>query len=200
MEKLPVPRHLLPIADVIEQDETYATLRLRCPCGCSLFRMERADYSPEEWAQLKAHEDSYRAATEGYRVKHSRTGIFRKKGLFGRWEPVEFMPCPECYYVTAVRATCADCGAHHLVFDSRLHGFKVACGFPMPPMDCKPLWEAVYPEDAPQGCQVEVTYPTNRYQFETEHPGVDFDNAFDCVDVSSRNVQGHLKPFLSAYA
>ena len=200
MEKLPMPPHLEGIADVVEQGEMYATLRLRCHCGCGLFRMERADYSPEERAQLKAHEDSYRAATEGYRVKHGRTGILRKKGLFGRWEPVEFMPCPECYYVTAVRATCADCGARHLVFDNRLHGFEAACGFPVPPMDGKPLWEALYPEDAPQGCQIEVSYGAPRYLFETDNPGVDYDNAFDKIDICSRNMQGHLKTIVCAYA
>lgn len=200
MYELPVPRHLLPIADVVEQGETNTTLRLRCPCGCSLFRMERADYSPEERAALQAHEESYRAATEGYRLKHGKTGLLRKKGLFGRWEPAEFLPCPACYHVTAIRATCADCGAHHLVFDNRLHGFKVACGFPTPPRDGKPPWEALYPEDMPQGCQVEVTYPAEREQFAEEHPGVDFDNAFDKIDICGRNAQGHLKPLLSVYA
>ena len=200
MDKLPVPRHLRDIADVIEQGEIYATLRLLCPCGCRLFRMERAEYSPEERAQLQAHEDSYRAATEGYRVKHGANGLLRKRGLFGRWEPAEFLPCPACYDVTAIRAVCEECGVHHLVFDNRLHGFEAACGFPVLPMDCKPLWEVICPGDAPQGCQIEVFYGTPRELFEEDNPGVDYDNAFDKIDICSRNAQGHLKPLLCAYA
>ena len=198
MDQLPVPGHLAPIADVIEQEETCVTLRLRCPCGCGLFRLERADYSPEERAMLQAHEDSWRAATAGYRVKDGRNGPLRKRGLLGRWEPFEYLPRPACCYAAAIRAICADCGAVHLVFDNRLHGFRAASGLAVPPPDCSPLWAPA--GEAAQGCQVEVAYPAGRFQFGTDHPGVDFDNAFDYIDISSRNAQGHLTPVLSAYA
>lgn len=199
MEKLPMPSHLLGIADVVEQGDTCATLRLRCPCGSSLFHMERAAYSPEEQSQMKAYEASYRAATQGYRLKYGKTGMLRKRGLFGRWEPVECLPRPACHGVTAIRAACAACGARLLVFDNRLHGFRKVCGFTMPPMDGKPLWEPIGAPDA-QGCQVEITYPMERFQFESQHPGADFDNAFDRIDITSRNAHGFLKPLLSAYA
>jgi hypothetical protein len=200
MDEMPVPRHLTPIAEVAEQEDTCATLRLRCPCGCSLFRMERAEYSPEERAQIQAHEDSWRAATGGYRVKDGKNGPLRKRGLLGRWEPFDYLPRPACCAVTAIRAICADCGAIHLVFDNRLHGFRAASGLPVPAPDCKPLWVPAGDATSAQGCQVEVSYPMPRFQFETEHPGVEFDNAFDCIDVSGRSAQGHVTPVLSAYA
>lgn len=205
MEKLPYPAHLKPISEMIEQGETFSTLRLRCPCGCRKFYFGRAAYTPEEHAALREHEELCRAATDGYRIKtkvdkQGKQITLRKQGLFGHWEAVEVPPVPECYYVTAVRAVCAECGGAHLIFDNRLHGFETACGFPVPPLDCKPLWEVVDPEDAPQGCQVEVSYSAPRYLFERDNPGIDYDNAFDRIDICSRNAQGHLKTILCAYA
>lgn len=204
MDKLPYPAHLKPISEVIEQTEISATFRLRCSCGCSRFFFERADYSAEERAELRAHEEACRAAREaGYHVKQGvdqqkRRVMLRRQGALGCWESFDCPPIPEGYFVTAICAVCEACGTAHLVMDNRLHGFEAAMGYPVPPMTCKPQWEAIPPANVARACRVEVVYSAPRSVFAKAKPGVDYDNAFGRMEVCGEDEQGNLTKLLVA--
>lgn len=151
MEKLPVPCHLRDIADVIEQGEIYATLRLRCPCGCERFRMEKNAWSEDEFCQMEAYEAKLKKLVLGYTCRRLPNGQHqRRRNLFGliplRWQNFDMPQAPGYWDVQCIRVICDACQATHVVFDSRCHGYEGwAAEWSEDTLDWQPQWRSAAP-------------------------------------------------------
>ena len=130
-----LPIHLRHLAANPAREDGLLTMTLRCPCGCTRFRMEEAVPSEAEQAAI----DEWRALDEAARRWHivrfredgnGKKVLMRRHFFFGRWEPMtDVRPeAPCCIDVLALRGTCRGCGKTHLIYDNRLHGFDAHSG------------------------------------------------------------------------
>lgn len=149
MDKLPVPRHLRGIAAEVRQTAYSVKVRLRCPCGCECFRVEKNTWTEAEKREMEAHEAALKKVICGYTFRRLPDGRFQhRRNLFGliplRWKYFDMPQAPCWWDVQCIRIICAACQAEHLVFDSRLHGFEAwAAEWPQDTMDWQPRWRCV---------------------------------------------------------
>lgn len=157
MNKPLIPPHLIPLADTPEEEDDVVTLRLRCPCGSLRFRLEESVFTPEEQAQADAYTVASQRVCRGCSIRDRKDSqgqmtLMRRRLPFGRWEPLKpLLPEPPAFIdVQALRGTCRICGAQHLVFDNRVHGFDALSGeFTGAPMAWQPHWQEIpMPEEA----------------------------------------------------
>lgn len=123
---IPIPTHLRPLARVEKTGKTTTTVSLHCPCGCDRFLLYVNTYTKEENAALKPYYDalgdlfSHHLSTctvDENGTKHHR------RCVNGRWEEVFLPEQPFFAGISVVKIVCADCGAEHVIFDSRIHGY-----------------------------------------------------------------------------
>ena len=98
-----VPAHLKNLACREEDRGESITFRLACPCGCRQFICLAPAFSPEEKAAMAP--------------------FLAALGRYSRGEDVLLPPRPAILPFAALAAVCAGCGARHMVFDSRRHGY-----------------------------------------------------------------------------
>ena len=134
MEELLTPFHLRLLSAEARQRGEVLTLRLVCPCGGGLFRLEEAAMHPEERREFDAYWSANRQmlekcwAVRSHREPSGRTVLQYRRWPLGRWHTMDVpLPLPSAYR-RAVRGTCCACGRIHLIFDSALHGYDAVCG------------------------------------------------------------------------
>ena len=156
-----LPTHLRPLAGDPARADGLLTMTLRCPCGCTGFRLEQAVSSEAEQAAIDAWRAAERALYRGhiFRMRRDASGqmvLMRRRFFFGRWEPVKpLLPPPPCYMdVLALRGTCRSCGKTHLIYDNRVHGFDALMGeFIGEAMSWQPRWQEIA---VPEGARIRV--------------------------------------------
>lgn len=149
MDTLRVPRHLRRLAGEIKQTAYSVEMRLRCPCGCECFRVEKNAWTEAEKRAMEAHEAALKKVICGYSFRRLPDGRFQhRRNLFGliplRWKYFDMPQAPCWWDVQCIRIICTACQAEHLVFDSRLHGYEAwAAVWPQDTMDWQPRWRCV---------------------------------------------------------
>lgn len=156
-----LPTHLRPLAADPVRDVDSLTMTLRCPCGCTRFRLEEATHNAAEQAAIDEWLAAERAARKGriLRVRkneHGQTELMCRRIFFGRWEPFRsLLPPPPCYMdVLVLRGICRACGAVHVIHDNRLYGFDALSGeFTGEAERWQPQWQEI---DVPEGASIRV--------------------------------------------
>lgn len=159
-----LPTHLRPLAAEPTRYADCLTMTLRCPCGCTRFRLEEAAHSVAEQAAIDEWLAAERAARKGRILRdrkneHGQTELMCRRIFFGRWEPFKsLIPPPPCYMdVLALRGTCRSCGKTHLIYDNRLHGFDALMGeYTGEAMAWQPQWQEI---GVPEGASIRVDIP-----------------------------------------
>ena len=159
-----LPTHLRGLAADPVREDDLLTMMLRCPCGCTRFRLEEAVPSAAEQAANDEWLAMEKAARKGriLRVRKNKNGqmeLMCRRIFFGRWEPFKpLLPPPPCYMdVLALRGTCLDCGKTHLIYDNRVHGFDALMGeYTGEAMAWQPHWQEI---DVPEGASIRVDIP-----------------------------------------
>ncbi len=199
MPQLPVPRHLQALAVEASMEDDFLILRLRCPCGCGRFRTERSCLSAAETAAIADWHEKYGRATKGYFIRFRRNENgervqMRKRGLFGRWEPLEpHLPPAPCFIgVHEVRGTCGACGRVHILFDSRLHGDEACRGaFPPEAMTWQHGWEEIPVPEGTEELRAGAWFCTAEEDVAKVFPGQpDWTNTFADFVLSAVDAQG----------
>ena len=148
MDTLPVPRHLRRLAGEIKQTAYSVEMRLRCPCGCECFRVEKNTWTEEEKREMEAHEEALKKVICGYSFRRLPNGRFQhRRNLFGliplRWKYFDMPQAPCWWDVQCIRVICEACQMTHVVFDSRLHGYEGwAAEWPEDTMAWQPRWRS----------------------------------------------------------
>ncbi len=195
MQHLQTPPHLTGITEFVsEENDNLLTLRLRCPCGCTGFRLERSCFSAAEEAEIAAWEAEEARARKGcfMRLRKDEKGLLVmmvKRGLFGKWQRYDDCMPPAPYYmdIRVLRATCKRCGAVHTVFDSRYHGEEACLGeYGEAAFRWQHGWQEIpVPEDARE-LQVELWYYLDEEDLAKFCPaGTDYANTFGGLGISS---------------
>ena len=149
MDTLPVPRHLRRLAGEIKQTAYSVEMRLRCPCGCECFRVEKNAWTEAEKRAMEAHEAALKKVICGYSFRRLPNGRFQhRRNLFGliplRWKYFDMPQAPGYWDVQCIRVICEACQMTHVVFDSRLHGYEGwAAEWPEDTMAWQPRWRCV---------------------------------------------------------
>lgn len=159
-----LPTHLRPLAADLTRYADCLTMTLRCPCGCTCFRLEEAAHSAVEQAAIDEWEAANKAARKGRILRFRKnedgqTELMCRRIFFGRWEPFKsLIPPPPCYMdVLALRGICRSCGKTHLIYDNRLHGFDALIGeYTGEAMVWQPQWKGI---DVPEGALIRVDIP-----------------------------------------
>lgn len=148
MDKLPVPRHLRDIAGEVKQTVYSAKVKLRCPCGCECFLVEKSAWSEEELRQMEVYEAKLKKLVLGYTCRRLPNGQHqRRRNLFGliplRWQNFDMPDAPGYWDVQCIRAICEACHEAYVVFDSRCHGYEGwAAEWPEDTMTWQPNWRS----------------------------------------------------------
>ena len=148
MDKLPVPRHLRPIAGAVKQTVYSAEVKLRCPCGGECFHVEKSAWTEEQQRQMLEYDKKLAKLMCGYTCRQLPNGQHqRRRELFGliplRWQNFDMPHAPGYWDVQCIRVICAACQAAKLVFDSRMHGYEGwAAEWPAETMDWQPHWRS----------------------------------------------------------
>ena len=148
MDMLPVPRHLRHIAGDTKHTSYSAEVTLRCPCGCERFRIEKSAWTEDERRRMEAYDKKLAKLVCGYTCRKLPNGQHqRRRNLFGllplRWQNFDMPEAPAYWDVQCIRVICEACGAIHVVFDSRLHGYEGwAAEWPEETMAYQPRWRS----------------------------------------------------------
>ncbi len=187
MRTLPTPPHLAGVTELVQEEDDFLTLRLGCPCGCGRFRLERACLSAAEKAEFAAWKEREARTRNGYFIRLRRNGkglleTMRKRGLFGKWKPLEpyLPPLPRFVGVHEVRGICEDCGRGYTLFDSRLHGDEACRGaFPPGAMTWQHGWEEIPVPEGTVELRVGLWFRTDQEDAAKLFPGEpDWANTF----------------------
>lgn len=164
-----LPRHLRPLAADPVREDGLLTMTLRCPCGCTRFRLEEAVPGAAEQAAIDEWQALDTAARRWHivRLREDENGqkvLMRRHFFFGRWEPMASVrPEAPCYIdVLALRGTCRSCGKLHLIYDNRVHGFDALSGeFSGDAMRWQPQWKEIdlQTRDVPEDTLIRVDIP-----------------------------------------
>ena len=166
-----LPTHLRDLAADPVREGDLLTMTLRCPCGCTRFRLEEAVPSAAEQAAI----DEWQAQDEAARKWHivrmrtdeaGRKVLMRRHIFFGRWEPMaDVRPEAPCYIdVLALRGVCRDCGRTHLIYDNRVHGFDALMGeYTGEAMAWQPQWKEIDLQalEVPEDARIRVDIPAD---------------------------------------
>lgn len=145
MCELPVPRHLQLLAGAVKRKAYSAEVKLRCPCGCECFRIEKSAWTDEERRQTEAYGAAMRALTLHYHLRCTEERIWQRKRRFVglRWVSFDMPQAPAFWDVQCIRVICEACREKYVVFDSRLHGYEAwAAGWPEETMAWQPNWRS----------------------------------------------------------
>ena len=187
-----LPSHLRSLAADPVRDVDSLTMTLRCPCGCTRFRLEEATHNTAEQAAIDEWLAAERALYKGhiFRMRKDASGqkvLMRRRFFFGRWEPVKpLLPPPPCYMdVLALRGTCRSCGKTHLIYDNRVHGFDALIGeYTGEAMAWQPQWQEI---GVPEGAGILVVIYDDAEERMDEMrefiPGFTLDMACDAFEV-----------------
>lgn len=203
MDKLPVPRHLRPVAGAVKQTAYAVEVRLRCPCGCERFRIEKPAWTEEERRRMEAHEAALKKLVLGYTCRVLPNGQHqRRRNLFGliplRWQNFDMPQAPGYWDVQCIRVICDACGAVHVVFDSRLHGYEGwAASWPEETMAWQPRWRS-----AARNPALVTVYVENRDfdVFLKENPELtpeDCSDLYENISIKVRKNDGRSREILS---
>ena len=129
MDKLTVPRHLRHLAGDTKQTSYSTEVKLRCPCGCERFRIEKSFWTEDEQRRIEAYDRELTKLVSGYTCRQLPNGQHqRRRNLFGliplRWQNFDMPQAPGYWDVQCIRVICEACQAVHVVFDSRHHGYE----------------------------------------------------------------------------
>lgn len=192
---LPIPYHLRGIAEETACTKDTLTLQLRCPCGCTLFRIFQNTLTDEEQAQLQPYTDALAAiASGGYpdfagMADHMKTGYLRDFHLPER---------PAFADLKRFTVQCTACDAAAVIFDSRYHGYDGAvCGTEIPP-DYEPKMEQIRSASAVRiqlGCTVT---PAEFIEITDGMPFTEalFSECFTQIDISAAGSDGRFESIL----
>ena len=187
-----LPTHLRPLAADLTRYADCLTMTLRCPCGCTRFRLEKATHNMAEQAAIDEWLAAERAARKGRILRfrkneHGQTELMCRRIFFGRWESFKsLIPPPPCYMdVLALRGTCRSCGKMHLIYDNRVHGFDALIGeYTGEAMAWQPQWREI---DVPESASIRVDIPDDAQERMDEMrefiPGFTPDMACDAFEV-----------------
>lgn len=169
METNLLPTHLRPLAAGTSRYAGCLTMTLRCPCGCTRFRLEEATHSAAEQAAIEAWLAAEKAARKGRILRfrkneHGQTELMCRRIFFGRWESFKaLIPPPPCHMdVRALRGACRKCGRTYLIYDNRLHGFDALMGeYTGEAMAWQPRWREIDMQalEVPEGALIRVDIP-----------------------------------------
>ena len=156
-----LPSHLRSLAADPVRDVDSLTMTLRCPCGCTRFRVEEATHNTAEQAAIDEWLAAEKAARKGRIFRFRKNGkgqmeLMCRRIFFGRWESFKaLIPPPPCYMdVLALRGTCRSCGKTHLIYDNRVHGFDALIGeYTGEAMAWQPQWQGI---DVPESASIRV--------------------------------------------
>lgn len=164
-----LPTHLRPLAAGLSRYADCLTMTLRCPCGCTRFRLEEAVPGERERAAIDEWQEAEKAARKGRILRfrkneNGQTELMCRRIFFGRWESFKsLIPLPPCYMdVMALRGVCRGCGKTHLIYDNRLHGFDALMGeYTGEAMAWQPQWREIDMQalEVPEGAMIRVDIP-----------------------------------------
>ena len=87
-----LPTHLRPLAADPARDVDSLTMTLRCPCGCTRFRLEEAAHSVAEQAAIDEWHAAAKEARKGHIVRFRRKFIHDLKIKTHRDRPARRIP------------------------------------------------------------------------------------------------------------
>lgn len=137
---VPIPKYLNDIAVHESSKGEWTTFSLKCPCGCTSFFYSENRYTKEEEMLMKPYYDvldylwgskSAYGTTGSWYDEQGRNHVWRLLSPEGRNGPTEDVIIPEKPFfsgITRITVKCADCGAEHVLFDSRYHGYDGVTG------------------------------------------------------------------------
>jgi hypothetical protein len=123
-----IPEYLRPIAREIRVKGNRSTCAIQCPCGSQRFHIYHNKFTDAE----KAAYDQYREEYERiFRGSYASMCTRDDEGNLHHWKlvfpgiKIEVFPPMSLPFSTVVswRARCCACGAEHLIFDNRIHGY-----------------------------------------------------------------------------
>ena len=130
---IPVPAYLKEKTQIVSASNSWISLSLFCSCGCRAFIPYINCYTAEEELLMKPYYDALNYLLSGCpastctkdedgTLHHWR--LLTHAGLTGPKEEVFIPPKPFFAGITVVKVKCEICGAEHIVFDSRYHGYE----------------------------------------------------------------------------
>jgi len=134
---IPVPAYLKEIAQMIKAKNNWISFSISCRCGCQTFIPYVNYLTSEEKKLMKPYYDGLHnmlSGCWGTTCTYDENGtlhhwkLFTPAGLKGPKKEV-FPPEQPFFAMTAaVKIKCLHCGAEHLIFDSRYHGYDGITG------------------------------------------------------------------------
>lgn len=136
---IPVPEYLRKNGKVLKTGKSWTQFRFVCDCGCESFLPYQNCYNAEEEKAMKPYYDAldYLLTGEGWStctidedgaLHHWK--FFSEDGLDEEKEEVILPEEPFFAGITVVKVQCTRCGAEHILFDSRYHGYDGVTGSP----------------------------------------------------------------------
>ena len=129
-----IPAYLRYIAREARVKGNRTTFMLACSCGNEWFDLFRNKFTKEEQAEYDRY---YEAEEKAFRGSYASMCTKDADGKLRHWRfvfpgiRIEVFPpeMPSFANVISWYARCSKCGAEHLLFDSRMHGYDgVFCG------------------------------------------------------------------------
>jgi hypothetical protein len=192
---LPIPYHLRGIAEETACTKDTLTLQLRCPCGCTLFRIFQNTLTDAEQAQLQPYQDALAAITSGGYPDFAGMADYMKRGYLRDFHLPEK---PAFADLKRITVQCTACDAASVIFDSRYHGYDGAvCGTEIPP-DYEPQMVQVH-----FACTVRIQLsctvaPAEFIEITDGMPFTEalFSECFTQIDIAACDRDGVLHPVL----
>ena len=134
---IPVPAYLKKMAQNIKTRNNWTSFAVCCGCGSHAFIPYVNYLTPEEKRLMKPYYDSLdyllsgcwgTTCTYNENGKLHRWKLLTPAGLDGPKEEVFISEQPFFAMIAVVKIKCQHCGAEHLVFDSRYHGYDGITG------------------------------------------------------------------------
>lgn len=142
---MPIPAYLKEIAVPLTEKGKWTTFSLKCACGCEAFFLSQNYLTKEEQKQERPYYDAldylFGSCGSGFGSmgrwfdEQGRAHSWRllsSDGLDGPKEDVIIPARPFFSGITRITVQCAQCGAEHILFDSRLHGYDGMIQTPTP--------------------------------------------------------------------
>ena len=199
---VPVPAYLRNHAQLIKANKKWTTFSFSCTCGCDTFVLYRNVYTADEEQAMKPYYDALiHSCTGGLAstctidedgtVHHWR--LLTPAGLDGTKEEGFIPERPFFAGISVMKIQCTHCGAEHVIFDSRCHGYDAMTSVqteeernytPQFRKKCK----------SPSAIEIKVENDPSREVF-NGNTGLSFDeaqysNAFSWIKIYAVNVDG----------
>lgn len=178
-----IPKNLIPIAQVLNNDKNCIKMSLKCHCGCEHFKLFKRSRTKEEIQRDKEIDRLFKGLLKKAEIQYDSNGnaFVIQKNLFGKEiKRIAYDPTKEFWNFISVQ--CTSCETKYVLFDERFHGYDSCVS---PRNECDDEGPIIY-DDQINRFTVEVYYSNDLYE-DTDEFVKDKTLAFGRIKICSIN-------------